>query len=132
MKTLDQIESRIPISTAPFIITAAGSYYLTTNLTVNTGDAIIIETNGVTLDLKGFTISSTAPSPTGSGIDLLSAVGNKFVPGGGLHGQTRRDTSGLAPTAFAIVRRISVALMAFGQLWRRIPALTSLERTGGG
>lgn len=34
MKTLDQIEARTPISSAPFTIIRPGSYYLTTNLTV--------------------------------------------------------------------------------------------------
>jgi hypothetical protein len=61
MKTLVQIEPRAPISSTPFIITQPGSYYLTTNIIV-TGvddDAIDIDTNNVTLDLNGFTISST-------------------------------------------------------------------------
>lgn len=70
MKSLDQIEARTPISSAPFTITNSGSYYLTTNLTVSTGDAIDINTNGVTLDLNGFTISSTAASATGTAILL--------------------------------------------------------------
>jgi hypothetical protein len=61
MKSLDQIEARTPISVAPFTITASGSYYLTTNVTVSSGDAITISANNVTLDLNGFTISSTRP-----------------------------------------------------------------------
>src|SRR6267142_7145346 len=69
MKTLAQIEPRTPIS-APLVITQPGSYYLTTNLSVTSGDAIIINTNQVTLDLNGFTISSTAPSVSGYGIAL--------------------------------------------------------------
>ncbi len=60
MTTLNQNEPRTPISSAPFTITQPGSYYLTTNLNVANGDdAIEINTNGVTLDLNGFTISST-------------------------------------------------------------------------
>src|SRR5208337_66021 len=59
MKSLDQIEARTPIST-PYTITQPGSYYLTTNLNLTEGDAINIETDGVTLDLNGFTISSTS------------------------------------------------------------------------
>src|ERR1700753_1472427 len=62
MKSLDQIEARTPISSTSFVISAPGSYYLTTNLTM-TGDekntnAISITVSGVTLDLNGFTISS--------------------------------------------------------------------------
>jgi len=47
------------ISSAPFTIFNPGSYYLTTNLTVSTGDTIDIQANGVTLNLNGFTISPT-------------------------------------------------------------------------
>ena len=61
MKSLAQIEPRTPISSAPFTISVPGSYYLTTNVTVSAGDAIIIAANNVTLDLNGFTISSTRP-----------------------------------------------------------------------
>src|SRR5882762_5583961 len=35
MKSLDQIEPRKAISSAPFSITTSGSYYLTTNLVVD-------------------------------------------------------------------------------------------------
>jgi hypothetical protein len=73
MKSLDQIEARTPISSAPVHITQPGSYYLTTNLTVSSGDAIDINTNGVTLDLNGFTIASTAPSADGFAINLGAA-----------------------------------------------------------
>jgi len=78
MKTLAQIEPRTPIS-APFTITRPGSYYLTTNLSVTSGDAIVINTNQVTLDLNGFTISSTAPSVSGYGIALAVPGGNTDI-----------------------------------------------------
>jgi len=45
MKTLTQMGPRIPISSTPFTITASGSYYLIANLTVSSGDAIIITTS---------------------------------------------------------------------------------------
>ncbi len=87
MRTLTQVEPRSPISSAPFTISVPGSYYLTTNLTVSTGDAITIATNGVALDLSGFTVFSTAPSATGCGIRLNSglrnlAIVNGFIQGG--------------------------------------------------
>lgn len=80
MLTLSQIEPRTPISAAPFTITASGSYYLTTNLAVTSGNAIIINANNVTLDLDGFTISSSDPGadPSGTGI-LLNNIND--VPG---------------------------------------------------
>jgi len=75
MKSLDQIEARTPISSAPFTITQPGSYYLTTNVTVSSGDAITITANDVTLDLNGFTISSTAPVANIDNAILLSGSG---------------------------------------------------------
>jgi hypothetical protein len=74
MKTLAQIEARTPIS-SPMTITNSGSYYLTTNLAVSSGNGIVIDANNVTLDLNGFTISSTAPSPAGTGI-LMAGTRN--------------------------------------------------------
>ena len=97
MKTLAQIEPRTPISSAPFIISAAGSYYLTTNLTVSAGNAITIGTNNVTLDLNGFTISSTESAPTGMGIQLGtgSGVKNIAILNGVIAGGVTNDSVGL-------------------------------------
>jgi len=55
MKTLDEVEPRIPISQSdfPLTITASGSYYLTENITA-TGTAITIDVNDVTIDLMGY------------------------------------------------------------------------------
>ena len=91
MKSLDQIEPRMPVdathtpgdgSNNLFIISQPGSYYLTTNLTVSSGNAITIATNGVTLDLCGFSISSTAASATGTAILLNGAITNIAVENG--------------------------------------------------
>ena len=63
MKSLGQIEPRIPISTAGFTITNAGSYYLTTNLTGGASTSgVSVSANNVTLDLNGFTLFGTAPN----------------------------------------------------------------------
>jgi hypothetical protein len=86
MKTLAQIEPRTPISSVPFTNSAPGSYYLTTNLTVSSGNAITISTNGVTLDLNGFTITSTAGSATGFGIVLNSGLRNIIILNGFIQG----------------------------------------------
>jgi hypothetical protein len=95
MKSLDQIEARTPISSAPFIITNPGSYYLTTNLTVSSGNAITIATNGVTLDLNGFTIRSTAASATGTGISLNSGLRNITLANGFIQGGVTNNGSGV-------------------------------------
>ncbi len=95
MKTLAQIEPRTPIASAPYTISASGSYYLTTNLSVSTGDAITIATNGVTLDLGGFTISSTAASATGCGILVNSGLRNLAILNGFIMGGVTNNGSGV-------------------------------------
>ena len=79
MKTLDQVEPRIPLRSGAtgvvqnvnggFTINAPGSYYLTGNLTVASGDGIYINADNVTVDLCGYTVASTPDAaPGGSGI----------------------------------------------------------------
>jgi hypothetical protein len=79
MKTLDQIETRTPISSLPCIITNSGSYYLTTNLTGASGDGIDIMTNDVTLDLNGFTLLGTG---SGVGVNVLNPARNLSIRNG--------------------------------------------------
>ncbi len=87
MKTLDQVEPRIPIGsqTTPgdanslYKITQAGSYYLTGNFTSNFQHGIMIEANDVTIDLMGYRIwSSWAVLPPGATTDF---DGIYIVPG---------------------------------------------------
>jgi hypothetical protein len=100
MKTLDQVEARTAITnTASLVaISQPGSYYLTHNLNVTSGDAIDINTNQVTLNLNGFTISSTAPSANGSAIYLSKASGNTEVTI--LNGQIKSGVTNNAAGAF--------------------------------
>lgn len=82
MVTLQQIEPRIPISSA-IEITSSGSYYLTGNIGVVGRTAIYIQANNVTLDLNGFTVFSTAASAGGSAI-LLDACTNVSIFNGNI------------------------------------------------
>jgi parallel beta-helix repeat protein len=73
MKSLDEVEPRIPIkaSNLPMTIAQRGSYYLTQdiNFTDTAHHAITVGCNDVTIDLKGYTI--TGPNSTSySGIYL--------------------------------------------------------------
>jgi parallel beta-helix repeat protein len=70
MKTLAQIEPRIPISTNGTVITRSGAYYLTTNLTASAAGAAAIRVlaNDVTIDLGGWTIKGTGTGENGGGI----------------------------------------------------------------
>jgi hypothetical protein len=83
MKSLAQVEPRIAITNAGAVtISASGSYYLTTNITVSSGDGIAITANGVTLDLNGFTVTSTTASATGTAIRLYSGLRNITILNG--------------------------------------------------
>ena len=94
MKSLAQIEPRTPISSAPIVIAASGSYYLTTNLSVTTGNAITVFISNVTLDLNGFTIASTAASATGYAIQL-GAVTNVAIYNGHISGGVTNSAAGV-------------------------------------
>jgi hypothetical protein len=87
MKTLQQVEPRTPITNATAVtINTSGSYYLTTNITVASGQGIIINPSGVTLDLNGFTISSTSASPSGNGILLATGISDITILNGHITG----------------------------------------------
>ncbi|MFO1488955.1 MAG: hypothetical protein U1F65_10805 [Verrucomicrobiota bacterium] len=97
MKSLDQIESRTAITnrTSVFTIAEPGSYYLTGNLTVATNDAIIVNTNNVTLDLNGYTIRSTCPSVVGYGIMLNGNRSDITILNGHIVSGTTNNGSGV-------------------------------------
>lgn len=89
MKTLDQVEARTPLAggTSPIVISSPGSYYLTASVTVASGDGITIGANNVTLDLNGFTVSTTAFPQNEKGIFLAGTpanitILNGFITGG--------------------------------------------------
>ncbi len=66
MKTLQQIESRTPITSMPIIIAASGSYYLTGDLIGTSGQfGISITSSYVTLDLNGYSLIGVGGSLEG-------------------------------------------------------------------
>ncbi len=72
MKTLGEVEPRIPLGQADFPVTInqSGSYYLTENVTISTAsNAFNITADNVSIDLMGFTI--TGNSGGGSGVYLV-------------------------------------------------------------
>ena len=97
MKTLAQIEPRTLITSVPFSISAPGSYYLTTNLTTTVSNAILINANGVTLDLNGFTISSTVANAANGGTAILISSGRSdlTIYNGHIRGGVTNNGSGL-------------------------------------
>ncbi len=81
-------DARTPITTVPSTISAPGSYYLTGNLAVTAGTAITISADNVTLDLNGFTISSTASPVSGAGVVINGIRKNIRVTNGSIVGTT--------------------------------------------
>lgn len=72
MKTLEDIEGRTPVQDLPgsaeavHVVSEPGSYYLTANLTGESGKhGILIETSDVMLDLRGFHLAGVAGSLDG-------------------------------------------------------------------
>lgn len=91
-RTLEQIEPRTPIPASgpfPYVITQKGSYYLTGNVSVATGNAIVIQSSDVNLDLSGFTISSTSATLSGRAVLLDSGAANNIaIANGFIRGTT--------------------------------------------
>ena len=105
MKTLDEVEPRIPVGTTTtpgdaeyeYIISASGSYYLTGNIAASKG-GIKIASNDVTLDLSGYTLSgpNTQGKDNNYGIYLagynLVDQNTAYLNGTGAAGATNMDT----------------------------------------
>lgn len=107
MKTLTQIEPRIPISAAGTFNTP-GNYYLTQNITVTTGDAIALGGTGSTLDLNGFFIESTSATATGTAIAVNASditIRNGHILGTGFIGGIYSNDAALRNIA---VRNVTV------------------------
>lgn len=80
MRTLDEVEPRIPIDSVPILIDQPGSYYFTGNLDAGTNTAVEITVPDVSLDLMGFTLSGTGED----GIIVNGPAGGT-LPSGTIH-----------------------------------------------
>src|SRR5713101_7895158 len=101
MKTLDQIEARTPISSVPYTITNAGSYYLTSNLFsgIFGGNGVIIKADNVSLDLNGFSLSAGPilfGGLPGAGVNVPSPQQNISIRNGNLTGWSIAGVQGSA------------------------------------
>ena len=95
MKTLTQVEPRTPISALPFVITNAGSYYLTTNvIAIASNPGITISANNVTLDLNGFTVQGVPTA--GTAVSMPNACTNVTVRNGVITGWSNNGVYGTA------------------------------------
>ncbi|WP_035601654.1 right-handed parallel beta-helix repeat-containing protein [Haloferula sp. BvORR071] len=92
MKTLDQVEPRIPVNatntaadaSSAFVISQPGSYYLPGNVTA-TGKAngISIQATGVTLDLSGYKVSGASSAALSVASGAQATVRNGWLDASG-------------------------------------------------
>ena len=88
MKTLDQVEPRIPISQTdfPHTISSPGSYFLTENIIATSGsNGIRIDADHVTLDLNGFVVDGNGQN-SATGVFISSGRENVAVLNGTIQG----------------------------------------------
>lgn len=117
MKTLQQVEPRIDLSTVPgssgieHQITQSGSYYLSDNLVVSNSIGIIITASDVTLDLNGFRIIKTG-GQSGQAI-YVSGIRNITIKNGNIQefedGIYMYGSDGLYPTKGARLENINIS-----------------------
>lgn len=89
MKTLDEVEPRIPIQSlsgdanAVHVIDQPGSYYFTGDVNVSATDmnGILVEVDDVTIDLMGYTLKGSGLG-TGSGIYIMDGRSNVEIRSG--------------------------------------------------
>src|SRR5260370_528572 len=85
MKTLDQIDPPMPISSLPYAITIPGSYYLITNgVGISGSHGITISANNVTIDLNGFALLGVTGAL--SGVFVTGHYTNITVRNGSVNG----------------------------------------------
>jgi len=96
MRTLDQIAPAIPCGGTPSRVVVAhapGTYVLASDLTVSSGHGFFIEADNVTLDLNGFTISSSDPTGTWAAIVIGPGQTNLVIRNGHISGAIAIDSA---------------------------------------
>ena len=116
MRTLDQLDTRTPVgqfggSTATITLSGPGSYVLLGNVTVSEGYAITILGNDITLDLNGFTLSSTANPAAGTAIAFATGAANITIRNGHIHGGVTQN-AGTFSTGPGFISGISGQLLS--------------------
>ena len=132
MKTLDQVEPRKPIAggSSGVTISEPGSYYLTGDIRVASGNAITVAADDVSIDLMGFTLSTTADPAAGDGIGVIGSHANLTITNGHVR------SLGAAGTSFTggrFVNGININPPSFGRVYNvRVSHVSVHGGTGKG
>lgn len=103
MRTLDQVEARIPLppSLNAITISTAGSYYLTGDINVSGGNTgIEVDASNVHIDLNGFTIQGLTGGGTFAGIYIYPGITGISITNGFIRGGTTFNGSSYALAGF--------------------------------
>jgi hypothetical protein len=126
MKSLDQVEPRIPIpgGNSSFFISTPGSYYLTGDIIITNDfvDGIDIDASNVTVDLKGYSIVCTKSLPQnneGISANYSPAPSNLTIRNGRVMGfQTgvlsRNNNTTVENMALSDIRRWGINIIGSG------------------
>lgn len=110
MKTLDQVEARIPLvagqpgvtvsAAGTITISQPGSYYLTKNVTITTNVNGIEINADATVDLNGFSIIGTAAAITTGDAIVVATTASASVRNGFIRGGTTVSGTTVTPSGF--------------------------------
>ncbi|MGH7130637.1 MAG: hypothetical protein ACREJO_01640 [Phycisphaerales bacterium] len=115
--TIGAADGRIPIpgGSSAVTLSASGSYVLTGNIVVNSGAAIIISADHVTLDLNGYRLQCTNPGPPGTltvSTDRTDiTIRNGIIVGGGSGLDVRNDCLGITITDLHILSTLQYGVL---------------------
>ncbi|MBN1669670.1 MAG: right-handed parallel beta-helix repeat-containing protein [Kiritimatiellae bacterium] len=131
MRSLNEIEPRVPIMDLPHVITNSGAYYLLRPLQGTTG--ITIETDDVVLDLGGFSLQGLTNS--GNGLSIVSSVQGVIIRNGAIDGWNGYGISG-ADAGHVQVLNVSLILNSLGGMrlgdYCTVQECTATENGGHG
>ncbi|HBA84479.1 MAG TPA: hypothetical protein DCZ95_10330 [Verrucomicrobia bacterium] len=136
MKSLDQVEARIPITKTSYTCDVAGaSYYLTSDLTAGAGqNGIEVTAANVTVDLNGFALYGSGAT-AGTGIRGLPDAHNLRVLNGTVY-----NWGGIGYGIFCDGRNVEVASVRVGDSgagimlsdYARVSDCVAANNSGGG
>jgi hypothetical protein len=110
----------IPITSIPFNISQPGKYVIQNDLTTAGGDGITVKSSSVTIDLNGFTISTTARPNSNAGI-RASGFSGIAIRNGAIDGFSTGIATGDFPDVSSniTIENVRLDVLDFGIILKR-------------